>query len=150
MTSDELVILINNLFRGLTNYIVPEDIEAAIEQALRDTGWSLPVSGSFKEQWLIQRTKRHLYDMLRAGSAHKFKVEGINLQQRFEHYNILIRDMDEDFETAVQDNPAEFAGVDLFKMFGSKVDAGFSYDDYGRDTTYSDDNQVVFTPKETD
>ncbi len=58
--------------------------------------------------------------------------------------------MDQDFETAVQDNPAEFAGVDLFKMFGSKVDAGFSYDDYGRDTTYSDDNQVVFAPKETD
>jgi len=150
MTKNELSILLQKRLRQISDYIVPEDVIEGIEDAERETGWSLPVSGSFKEFWMINRSKRHVYEILRTGNAHKFKVEGINLQHRFDHYHKLIQEMDEKFEAAVIDNPAEFAGVDTFKMFGTKVDAGFAYDDYGKDVTYDSDKVVIFTPKETD
>ena len=148
MTRNELVIKINRQLRGLDSYIIRDDIEEAIDSALIETGWTLPVSGSFKEHWIIERTKRAVYDQLRSGSAHKFKVEGINLQHRFDHYNKLIRTMDSDFKAAIQDNPAEFAGVSTYEMFGTKIDAGFQYDKLGKDTTYDSDNSVVHTPSE--
>jgi len=150
MTKTELSIILQKRLRQISDYIVPEDVTEAIEDAERETGWSLPVSGSFKEFWMINRSKRHIYEILRTGNANKFKVEGINLQHRFDHFHKLIQEMDEKFEAAVKDNPAEFAGVDTFKMFGTKVDAGFAYDEYGKDVTYGTDNVVVFTPKETD
>ena len=34
--------------------------------------------------------------------------------------------------------------------FSSKIDAGFQYDELGRDTTYSDENKVIIAPNETD
>lgn len=150
MTKAQLLVIMQKQLRNLSNYIVAEDREAAINASLRETGWELPVSGSFKEHWLVERTKRHLFDFLRSGSAHKFKVEGINLQQRFEHYNILIKNMDELYQAARIENPAEFAGVDTFKMFGTKVDAGFKYDDIGKDITYDEDTSVAFTPTQDD
>jgi len=150
MTKIELSIILQKRLRQISDYIVPEDVTEAIEDAERETGWSLPVSGSFKEFWMINRSKRHIYEILRTGNANKFKVEGINLQHRFDHFHKLIQEMDEKFEAAVKDNPAEFAGVDTFKMFGTKVDAGFAYDEHGKDVTYGTDNVVVFTPKETD
>jgi len=150
MTKTELSIILQQRLRQISDYIVPEDVTEAIEDAERETGWSLPVSGSFKEFWMINRSKRHIYEILRTGNANKFKVEGINLQHRFDHFHKLIQEMDEKFEAAVKDNPAEFAGVDTFKMFGTKVDAGFAYDEHGKDVTYGTDNVVVFTPKETD
>jgi len=150
MTKTELSIILQKRLRQISDYIVPEDVTEAIEDAERETGWSLPVSGSFKEFWMINRSKRHIYEILRTGNANKFKVEGINLQHRFDHFHKLIQEMDEKFEAAVKDNPAEFAGVDTFKMFGTKVDAGFAYDEHGKDVTYGTDNVVVFTPKETD
>jgi len=150
MTKNELSILLQKRLRQISDYILPEDVIEGIEDAERETGWTLPVSGSFKEFWMINRSKRHVYEILRTGNAHKFKVEGINLQHRFDHYHKLIQEMDEKFEAAVIDNPAEFAGVDTFKMFGTKVDAGFAYDDHGKDVTYDSDKVVIFTPKETD
>lgn len=150
MTKNELSIIVQKRLRQISDYILPEDVLEAIEDAERETGWTLPVSGSFKEYWIINRSKRHVYEILRTGNAHKFKVEGINLQHRFDHYHKLIQEMDVKFEAAVKDNPAEFAGVDTFKMFGTKIDAGFVYDDQGKDTSYDTDNLVIFTPKETD
>ncbi|MDY6957904.1 MAG: hypothetical protein SVK08_01970 [Halobacteriota archaeon] len=150
MTKTELSIIVQKRLRQISDYIVPEDVTEAIEDAERETGWTLPVSGSFKEFWMINRSKRHVYEILRTGNAHKFKVEGINLQHRFDHYDKLIREMDEKFEAAVKDNPADFAGVDVFKMFGMKVDAGFSYNEHGKDITYDPDQLIEFSPKETD
>lgn len=150
MTRSELEILIQKNLRGLQSYIIPDDISVAIDTAQRETGWTLPVSGSFKEHWIVERTKRHVFDQLRSGSAHKFKVEQINLQHRFEHYNNLIRTMDRQFEAAIKDNPAEFAGANVYEMFGTKVDAGFAYDELGKDKTLDSENIVVFTPSNAD
>jgi len=150
MTRSELEILIQKTLRGLSNYIVTQDVEIAVDTAQRETGWTLPVSGSFKEFWIVERTKRHVYDQLRSGSAHKFKVEQINLQHRFEHYNSLIKTMDRQFEAAMKDNPAEFAGANVYEMFGTKVDAGYAYTETGRDKTLDPDNVVVFTPSNAD
>jgi hypothetical protein len=150
MTSEELKTLVQSSLRQLQNYLESEDYDTAITMAEKETGWTLPVTTSFREYWMIRRAKRHIYDILLAGSAHKFKLEQINLQHRFEHYKSLVRDEDKAFKDAIKENPAEFAGVDSFKLFGTKIDAGFSSDFLGRDTTYSEDNVVVFTPKETD
>jgi len=149
MTETQLLLAMQRRLRGLAKYIIPEDVTEAITVAKAETGWTLPVTTSFKEYWIAERTKRHVFDMLRSGSAHKFKVEQINLQHRFEHYNDLIRRMDRDFKAAIEDNPAEFAGVDVFKVFGTKIDAGFSSDGVGRDTTYDEGNLVIFTPTES-
>jgi len=151
MTRDELIMKLQQEVKGLTSYLATPDYENAVDDALRDTGWSLPNSTVFKIQWMKDRAKRHLFFYLQTESAHKFKFEQINLQQRFQHYTILIKTMDEDFEKAKLENVHEFAGVDSFKIFGTQVEPGFAYEpETGRDVTYDDDQEVLFGPNEND
>ena len=149
MTKEELTDLLMQEVKGLDNYLTAEDYSNALDDAARET-WALPVTTDFRIDWVKKRAKRHLFFYLMTESAHKFKYKQINLQQRFEHYKELIADMDLKFKEAMEENPSEFAGVETFQMFGTKIDGGFSYDDIGQDTTYRDDNLVVFTPGETD
>lgn len=128
--------------------MVNQDYDNACNDASRETGWTFPVEGDFKIYWFKQRAKRHLFFYLLSESAVKFKVEQINLQHKFDHFKILIKDLDTKFENIQESRPEMFAGVDAFKLFGTKIDAGFSSDGVGRDTTYSDQNEVVFTPTE--
>jgi hypothetical protein len=58
--------------------------------------------------------------------------------------------MDNEFAQAVEANAHEFAGVDAFQLFGQKIDAGFSYDITGKETTYSTDNKVILSPDDSD
>jgi hypothetical protein len=149
MNEDALTIALRAQVKGLTNYLDPADFRQAIANATRDTGWALPVTTDFKIKWTLERSKRHLFFFLQTESAHKFKFEQINLQHRFEHYDKLIAQMDKSFEKAIEDNPHEFSGAETFALFGSKVDAGFAYDSItGRDITYDEDNEVLFTPTE--
>jgi len=149
MNRSELITAVRVQVKSLTNYLVDGDYKEAINNAERDTGFALPVSTSFQIKWMILRTKRHLFDFLLSESAHKFKFEQINLQHRFDHYKILVAQMDKDFEKALEDNLHEFAGVDASHLFGTKIDAGFSSEaQTGRDTTYGEDNQVIFEPNE--
>ena len=60
----------------------------------------------------------------------------------------MIDDMDKVYVEAVEESPHLFEGVDAYKMFGSKIDAGFSSNELGEDTTYEDDNAVIVTPTE--
>lgn len=139
--------------KGLSRYFVEADYENAIADAQRETGWTLPTTASFQEYWIKQRAKRHLFFYLMSESAHKFKYEQINLQHRFEHYSKLIYNMDKQFNTVMKDRPEEFLdalGVtNISAMFGTKVDAGFSYSSDGTDNTYSDDNEVNHFPSES-
>ena len=151
MDSDTLVETLEQEVKGLTSYLAEDDYINAIADAERETGFSLPTTDAFQIRWLKERTKRHLFFYLMSESAHKFKVDQINLQHRFEHYNKIIEKMDKAFEEALESNPEKFAGADAWDLFGSKVDAGFAYDNQtGIDLTYTDKNLINVSPSDTD
>ena len=151
MTQDEMETLLEEEVKGLTNYLDCTDYTNAVDDAERETGFSLPVSTDFQVFWLKYRAKRHIFFYLLSESAHKFKYEQINLQHRFEHYRNIIQYMDEEYQTALEENPDQFAGVDSIHLFGTKIDAGFRYENVtGRDTTYDSDNRTLFNPSEND
>lgn len=154
MDLDTLIESLQTEVKGMSRYLDAIDYENAIADAERECGWSLPVSVVFRIYWLKTRAKRHLFFYLMSESAHKFKYEQINLQHRFEHYFKLIQAMDENFEKIMETRPEEFLDAlgiadDVIGMFGTKVDAGFSYSPSGRDTTYGPDNEVNFFPNES-
>lgn len=146
MTADELKEVLQIELKSLASKLDSNDYDQALNNAQRDTGWTCPVTIAFQIQWLKERAKRWLFFFLLSESAHKFKFEQINLQQRFEHYKELIKYMDEQFEAAKEENIAEFAGAQAYEMFGTKIEAGFQYDDIGNDLTYEDDNIVIVEP----
>ncbi len=152
MDLDTLIETVQAEVKGLSRYLEPIDYENAVSDAERECGWALPFTAAFRIYWLKQRTKRHLFFYLLSESAHKFKYEQINLQHRFEHYLKLIASMDENFEKIMEERPEEFLDamgvIDQAGLFGTKVDAGFSYSPSGRDTTYDVDNEVNFFPNE--
>ena len=93
------------------------------------------------------RAKRHLMYQLLLQNATSFRVKSKYLNQKFEQLRLLISDMDDEFEKIIESRPEEFASVDIHNLFGTKVDAGFSYEDgTGKDTTYDEDNYVIFEP----
>ena len=148
MEKSEAITAAQTELMGLADSLGSDQLDRAADRASAETGWSYPVSGSFRESWVVERLKRWAISFLRDESASKFKYKQVNLQQRFEHYDKLVRYMDEEFKQAVEDNPAEFASLDPHYAFGTKIDAGFSYDSFGRETTYSDENLVGFGPTE--
>jgi hypothetical protein len=147
MDSTELIALVTQEIKGLSSYLEAEDYSNAVDDALRDTGWSFPVTTSFKIKWMKERTKRHIFFYLYTESAHKFKYKQINLQQRWEHYKAIIKDMDALFAVAVEEYAYEFAGVDPVHIFGTHVGAGFVSDDIGQDMTYQEEVKVPFSPE---
>lgn len=152
MDEDALITTIKEEVKNLTKYLTsPIDYQNAINDALRETGWTLPVTTNFKIYWIKNRARRHLFFMLLSESAHKFKYEQINLQHRFEHYSKLVKSMDDSFIAAQEANPSEFSGVDPFKQFGTVAGTGFAYEPLtGRDISYRKDQEVIFNPSETD
>lgn len=146
MTSAELLTRLQTDFSAQSGEIVVANYSDSIADAERETGWALPQTANFRVDWLIKRSTRHLLYKLAIQSARKFRAEGYHLDQRFTHYTKLLDGMDKEFQQAIEENPAEFADVDTYKMFGYKIDAGFSTNDYGQDTTYTDNNEVVVTP----
>lgn len=145
-SQEELITEVTADLKGLSAQFDSDDYTSASTDACRETGWAFPTTDSFKLIWLKRRIKRNLYDMLRSESAHKFKFEGINLQDRFKHYSQLVKEEDDAFEAIQNAEPYKFAGVGVEHMFGSKLDAGFSYDQFGQDTTYETENEVVVAP----
>jgi len=160
LTKDQVIDLLKEEVKGLTSYLVDIDYSNAVDNVSRETGWSSPFSGNFQELWIKNRAKRHLFFYLLSESAHKFKIKQINLQHRFEHYYDLIYGkggLDAEWEKAKEDHPEEFLddflpdGVGVENYFGTKVDAGFQYEPQtGKDTTYTTDNEVCFSPSEDD
>lgn len=147
MTKDELVALLPSRMKGLISYLDPEDYSSAADDASLELGWDFPVSDAQKF-WTIERAKRWLFFYLLTQQAHKFQFEKINLQHRFDHYSKIVGLMDRRFEVAIEENPALFAGVDTRGLFGTYVYSGYSTDELGYETTYSDDNVVEFFPNE--
>jgi len=142
MTRDEMIAqLVEEVpLSALTN---PTDYENAVDDASRETEWSFPVSTDFKIHWMKERAKRYLFFYLATQTAQKFKVKTISLNLKFDHYFKLIKYVDELFKEIVEERPDEFANVDAYKLFGSKIDAGFAYDPLGKDITYDADQEVI-------
>jgi hypothetical protein len=147
VTQEELITLVTAEIKGLSTKFVAGDYTNAVAEALRETGWAFPITVSFQITWTKRRTKRHLFYMLMTESATKTKFEQINQQQKFEHFAKLVEQEDKDF---VNSEPYQFAGVSASHMFGVKIDAGFAYDEVGRDLTYESENTIIVTPSESD
>jgi len=151
LTKDEMIVLLTSEVKSLANYLDSSDYDSACDDASRDTGWSFPTTSSFRDLWMKERAKRYIFSYLLAESAHKFKIKQINLQHRWEHYKATIADMDRAWYYAKTEHPEEFLnGLNPAHLFGTKIDAGFSTDLVGQDTTYTDENEVDFTPKASD
>ena len=148
MTKNELVLRLQRSFRVQVNDLVDDDYLDAIGDAETDLGWTLPLTDTFKLKWLRLRATRHILFFLQSGSARKFRFEGAHLHHRFKHYSTMIENMDKEFEKEIEEKPHLFEDVDVHKLFGTKIDAGFSYNEAGEDTTYEADNSVVFEPTE--
>ena len=144
--ADELTTLVQIQLSSLATLITEEGYEFVCDQTIQELGWSYPLTTSIKLFWVIKRATRHALNVLRIASANKFKFKQVNLQNRFEHFQKLIEEMDKEFEEALTTNTALFAGVDSFRMFGTKVDAGFAYTITGKDITYREDRLVNFSP----
>ena len=142
--------LLQQELKGLTSSLDEDvDYSNAIDQAERDTGWSLPQTTAFKLTWLIARSKRHLFFSLLSESAADFRYKNIHLNHQFEHYAKLVEKMDKAFEKAQEDDAFEFAGVSAYEAMGTVVNAGFAYQGgTGKDYTYDEDNKVIITPNE--
>ncbi len=150
MTSAELIDAVKIDIKGLSSYLADDDYDEAVADALRETGFVLPTTSDFKILWAKRRTKRHLLSILVYDAARKFRAETFFINQRFEHYVKLLEIEDKAFADVQETDSFEFAGVSAFKVFGTKVEAGFQYDEVGRDKTYTDDNVVIFAPTEDD
>ncbi len=150
MTEGELIVRLRQEVKGLLSKLEPEDFTNAIANAKDELGFSLPNTSTYQLVWLRKRSKRHLIEFLLTESAHKFKFEEANLQHRFQNYRQLLTDWDKEFLAEVESRPDIFSNVDIFHLFGTKVDAGFAYDHTGEDITYLDDQLVEFGPKEND
>lgn len=149
MTRNELIDLVQSEIKGLASVLVTDDYGNAVDAAERDTSWDMPQTDDFRIKWLIDRTKRHLFFFLLSEAQPKFRFKAIYLQQKFEHYRIIVADMDKKFAAAQEEFALEFAGVSSNQVAGTKIDAGFSSEPLtGRDTTYNENNRVLIHPNE--
>lgn len=130
--SDQLVSKIEMALGSSSSLFVSNQLEFAASQAINELGWSYPIEISKKQYWAVLRGKRHALDLKRTETAHKFKYKQISLNQRFEHYNALIRFMDEEFERAASRDPV-LLDVEYKDFFGTYINNGFIYDQYGND-----------------
>ena len=149
MTRQELLLKLEKEFKGSHKYLVKEDYENASNDAINEFETSYPVSGQLLEYWIKKRAKRHIFYYLLTESAHKFKFEQINLQHRFDHYSELVKMEDEAFAEFMEEHPELFTDAESYKLFGTKIDAGFAYTETGVDITYRKDQLVEFDPKES-
>jgi hypothetical protein len=147
-SAEDLKTVIGIQLSSLSTLITADGYALVCDQVTLELGWSYPVTSPTKVLWMIKRGTRYAIELLRLAAASKFKFKQVNLQHRFDHYQKLIEDMDKEFETAMAADIGLFAGVDSFKMFGTKIDAGFAYTSAGEDITYDWDQYVRFEPSE--
>jgi len=148
LTSDDLIDILKIQISSLSTLITSDGYELVCDQTGQELGWSYPLTDPSKVFWMIKRGTRHALNILLVASAYKFKYKTVNLNQRFEHFQKLIADMDIEYEKAINTNIALFAGISSYAMFGTKIDAGFAYDKVGSDITYNLDQYVNFSPME--
>ena len=138
MTSDDLKDKVV-VSLGILSSSMTDDIYGLAEaMALSELKWTLPIDETvdpFKMIWMVKRAKRHVVEIFLTQSAESIKHKQSSHDQKFDHYRTLIRDWDNEFKQALEDNYELFAGVDATQIFGTHVKAGFVYDGFGNDIT---------------
>ena len=159
MTESGMTDALVDAMKGLSTVLAETDYTTAINTMKYETGWTFPITMNFKLFWADQRCRRHLFFALLTQQAHKFRVGEIHLHQRFDHYKTIVDKMDKDFELAKQENPELFLDASSFAdlssgqkamIFGTYSSSGFASDDFGNDTTYTNENEVQISPLSTD
>lgn len=107
------------------NLVTPEGLEFAASQGIDELHYKFPISDPTKKIWAVKRGKRHVLDILRVQSAHRFRYKQLALNHRFNHYHALLQEMDEEFAEMMDD-----LVVNSFY-----IESGFVYDKYGNDIT---------------
>lgn len=149
MTRDDLIAVSRQEIKGLSAYFEVSDYSNAVDEAERDTGWTLPQTTAFKIKWLKQRTKRHLLSFLQLEAAYKFQYKQIHQEHRFKHLTVILESMDKDFVDAQEESPHEFADVSAYEMFGHRVTSGFRTEPQtGRDLTYDTNARAMIHPSD--
>lgn len=117
---------------GLASKVAVDAFESASNKVYDEVRWLYPISDPFKSYWYLERGKRHLIQIFLIESAHKFKYKQIHLNQRFDHYLLLIKKMDEDFLRAIEENPEVFPTPAGGVPFPDYIANTFTYDFLGR------------------
>lgn len=117
---------------SLAAKVAVDAFESASNKVFDEVQWPYPVTDSFKVYWFLERGKRHLIQIFLIESAHKFKYKQIHLNQRFDHYLLLIKKMDEDFLRAIEENPEVFPTPAGGGSFPDYIANTFTYDFLGR------------------
>lgn len=125
---------INVALSSLADDLDVGGLDFAALQAISELGWSYPLTNAKKVFWAIQRGKRHAIDLLRTVAASKFRYKQIYLNQRYENYTSLIKEWDKEFLEALNTEPV-LIGSTVEKLFGTYINNGFIYDQYGNDIT---------------
>lgn len=117
---------------SLSSKVQTDAFESASNKTYDEVQWAFPITDPFKSYWYLERGKRHLIQIFLIESAHKFKYKQIHLNQRFDHYLLLIKKMDEDFLQAIEDNPDVFPLPAGGVPFPDYIANTFTYDFLGR------------------
>ena len=125
-----------DLLVGSVSETVNEDQKiAAIQQALSELHWSVPNINEDQCYWIIERSRRHVLYLVAIVHAQKFQYKQIRLNQRFNHYFKLIEKMDEDYSSAIENNPGLFPG-NSGAWLTTYLPCDFVYVQAGKDLTY--------------
>jgi hypothetical protein len=137
-TTADIVVLVEIQLSSSSTLLTNDGLTAAVNYASIELGWNLPETDPTRIMWLTKRGVRHACNILFIASAQAFKYKQVNLQHRFDHYDKLIKTMDNELEAALSSQPTLFSSVEAYKQFGTALNAGFIYDSIGQDLTYTD------------
>jgi|LGVF01.1.fsa_nt_gb hypothetical protein len=141
-----LIVATKNLMGDSFDKVTDPGFVGAASQTELELPWPYPITVATKEFWMVERCRRHTIYVLMVESAHKFQYRLIHLEHRFKNYIQLIKNMDETFYKAMEDDPnGVFDDIGAaFSDFAYLITSGFIYDSLGRDA--SNFNSRVILP----
>lgn len=148
----ELVSIVNIELSSLFDELDVNEISRGIDKAINELGYTFPITG-IKENWAVDRSKRHIIEVLLLNESPSFRFKKLNLEEPWEHYQSLIKYWDEQYAQALEDYPELFPnalspnGVPLSALFGLVTSNNHRYDVTGKDVSYLYDN-VDFVPSD--
>jgi hypothetical protein len=113
MDRSEAITLLRVSLKTVVELLTDEEVETCVDIGAKECGWAFPMNRPFREYWVVERAKRAAISMLALNSAQKFKFKQIHLNQRWEHYQQMLKHMDDLFAKAKKENPDEFSDVSL-------------------------------------
>jgi hypothetical protein len=131
---DNLIETATALMGGSADTVDSTALEYAADQAISETSWAFPIADGIKSFWIIERTRRHILQILANVAAMKFQYKQIHLEHRFKHLIQMIEKLDSDFFAFASDNPELFvdamAALDENSLEGfmTYISNGFEYD----------------------